>query len=87
LEDELNYAADEDRQTNIPLELSRFKAENELLRRTLGSTGDAALLRRELEEQRRQRDRLQQNFNDIFEKHTIAQEEITALMNNSTDEG
>jgi protein HOOK3 len=87
LEDELNYAADEDRQTNLPLELSRFKAENELLRRTLGSTGDAALLRRELEEQRRQRDRLQQNFNDIFEKHTIAQEEITALMNNSTDEG
>ncbi|OAQ73372.1 microtubule binding protein HOOK3 [Pochonia chlamydosporia 170] len=87
LEDELNNAADEDRQTNLPLQLSRFKAENELLRRTLGSTGDAALLRRELEEQRRQRDRLQQNYNDIFEKHTINQEQITALTNDSTDEG
>ncbi|KAG8417804.1 hypothetical protein J3458_005270 [Metarhizium acridum] len=87
LEDELNNATDEDRQTNLPLELSRLKAENELLRRTLGSTGDAALLRRELEEQRRQRDRLQQNFNDIFEKHTLSQEQITALISDSTNEG
>lgn len=87
LEDELNNASDEDRQTNIPLELSRLKAENELLRRTLGSTGDAASLRRDLEEQRRQRDRLQQNFNDIFEKYTITREQISALMTESTDEG
>ncbi|KAK2603945.1 hypothetical protein QQS21_003880 [Conoideocrella luteorostrata] len=87
LEDELNNATDEDRQANLPLELSRLKAENELLRRTLGSTGDAALLKRDLEEQRRQRDRLQQNFNDIFEKHTVSQEQIAALVNDSTCEG
>ncbi|QPH09862.1 hypothetical protein C2857_000912 [Epichloe festucae Fl1] len=86
LEDELNNATDEDRQTNIPLELSRLKAENDLLRRTLGSTGDAALLRKELEEQRRLRDRLQQNFNDVFEKHTICQEQVTALVTNSISE-
>ncbi|TWU78951.1 hypothetical protein ED733_008081 [Metarhizium rileyi] len=87
LEEELNSAIDDDRHTNLPLQLSRFKAENELLRRTLGSTGDAALLRRELEEQRRQRDHLQQNFNAIFEKHTISQEHILALISDSTDEG
>ncbi|PNY25040.1 Uncharacterized protein TCAP_05023 [Tolypocladium capitatum] len=87
LEDELNNAANDEGQTNLPLELSRLKAENELLRRTLGSTGDAALLRRELEEQRRQRDRLQQNFNEIFEKHVIAQEQINALTSNSSGKG
>ncbi|POR35013.1 Uncharacterized protein TPAR_04801 [Tolypocladium paradoxum] len=87
LEDELNNAVNDEGQTNLPLELSRLKAENELLRRTLGSTGDAALLRRELEEQRRQRDRLQQNFNEIFEKHTITQEQVNALTSNSSGEG
>ncbi|KAG6018479.1 hypothetical protein E4U43_000002 [Claviceps pusilla] len=86
LEDELNNATDEDIQTNLPLELSRLRAENDLLRRTLGSTGDAAKLRKELEEQYRQRDRLQQNFNDIFEKHTVTQEQITAIMENSVGE-
>lgn len=86
LEDELNSAASEEGPRNIPLELSRLKAENELLRRSLGSNGDTALLRRELEEQRRQRDRIQQNFNDVFEKHTIMQEHLNALMNNATSE-
>ncbi|KJZ72030.1 hypothetical protein HIM_08591 [Hirsutella minnesotensis 3608] len=86
LEDELNNAVNEDGQPNLSLELSRLRAENELLRRTLGSNGDTALLRRELDEHRRQRDRTQQNFNDIFEKHTIMQEQLTALMTNSTSE-
>ena len=88
LEDELNDAAtDDDKQTNLPLELSRLRAENDLLRKTLGSTGDAALLKKELEEQKRQRDRLQQNFNDIFEKHTITQEQIAAITKDSATEG
>lgn len=86
LEDELNNAASEDGPPNLPLELSRLKAENELLRRTLGSNGDTALLRREMEEQKRQRDRTQQNFNEIFEKHTILQEQLSALMSNETSE-
>ncbi|PHH84067.1 hypothetical protein CDD83_2552 [Cordyceps sp. RAO-2017] len=86
LEDELNDAAKEEGQLNLPLELSRLKAENELLRKTLGSTADTALLRRDLEEQRRQRDRIQQNFNDIFEKHTITQEHISALTSDSAGE-
>ncbi|KAG6043866.1 hypothetical protein E4U17_000805 [Claviceps sp. LM77 group G4] len=84
LEDELKNATNEDVPTNLPLEISRLKAENDLLRRTLGSTGDATLLRKELEEQRRQQDRLQQNFNDIFEKHTISRDQIRAIMENST---
>jgi protein HOOK3 len=86
LEDELNNAADEDGQPNLPLELSRLKAENGHLRRAMGTTGDAALLRRDLEEQKRQRERLQTNFNELFEKFTIAQDHIEAMTKNMTSE-
>lgn len=87
LEDELNNATNDDGQTNIPLEYSRLRAENDLLRRTVGSPGDAVILRRELEDQKRQRERLQQNFNDIFEKHTITTDQLQSLINNTVDEG
>ncbi|CEJ94493.1 Putative Hook3 protein [[Torrubiella] hemipterigena] len=91
LEDELNNAsgsgeAPASQQPNLPLELSRLKAENDLLRSTVGSTGDAVSLRRELEEQKKENERLQQSFNDIFEKHTIVQDQIESLMKSSTDE-
>ncbi|PHH61568.1 hypothetical protein CDD81_8149 [Ophiocordyceps australis] len=87
LQDELNDAASDEGQTNMPLELSRLKAENELLRKTLGSTSDVGLLRHEAEEQRQQKDRLQQKYNDLFEKQVVAQEQINALVSNSSGEG
>ncbi|KAJ4269730.1 hypothetical protein NW762_001398 [Fusarium torreyae] len=89
LEDELNDAATEDGQTgqvNLPLELSRLKAENDLLRSTVGS-GDTAPLRRELDEEKRQRAHVQKNYNDIFEKHAVLQDQMEALINNMTGEG
>ncbi|KAL4727550.1 hypothetical protein ACLX1H_004233 [Fusarium chlamydosporum] len=89
LEDELNDAANEDTQpgqVNLPLELSRLKAENDLLRSTIGS-GDTAPLRRELDEEKRQRSHLQKNYNDIFEKHAVLQDQMEALINNMTGEG
>ncbi|KAJ3498592.1 hypothetical protein NLG97_g1008 [Lecanicillium saksenae] len=86
LEDELNSAASDDGHKNIPLELSRLKAENDLLRRTIGSTGDAVTLRKEAEDEKKQRERLQQSLNDMFEKHTIVQDQIEALMKSSTGE-
>ncbi|KAH7146549.1 hypothetical protein EDB81DRAFT_842635 [Dactylonectria macrodidyma] len=87
LEDELNSAANDDGQVNLPLELSRLKAENNLLRSTVGSTGDTMTLRKELDEEKRQRAHLQQSFNDIFEKHAVAQDQIEALIKNMTAEG
>ncbi|KAM5345599.1 hypothetical protein ACJ41O_011460 [Fusarium nematophilum] len=87
LEDELNDAATEDGQINLPLELSRLKAENEMLRSTVSSTGDTAPIRRQLDEEKRQRIRALQKYNEMFEKHAIAQDQIEALMNNMTDEG
>lgn len=86
LEDELNSASSDDGQKNISLELSRLKAENDLLRRTIGSTGDAATLRKEADDEKKQRERLQQSLNDMFEKHTIVQDQIDALMKSSTEE-
>lgn len=86
LEDELNIAAD-DGQVNISLELSRLKTENNLLRTTVGSAGDSALLRRERDETKRQLAHVQSSFNEIFEKHAVAQDQIEALIKNMTDEG
>ncbi|PTD08685.1 hypothetical protein FCULG_00010685 [Fusarium culmorum] len=89
LEDELNDAANEDTQpgqVNIPLELSRLKAENDLLRSTVGS-GDTAPLRRELDEEKRQRAHLQKNYNDVYEKHAVLHDQMEALINNMTGEG
>lgn len=90
LEDELNDASKDStpvNHANLPLELSRLKAENELLRNTLGPGGDATLFRRELDEEKRQRAHIQQNFNEYFEKHAVAQEQIEALIKNMTGEG
>ncbi|KAF5027205.1 hypothetical protein F66182_693 [Fusarium sp. NRRL 66182] len=89
LEDELNDASDEDGQAgqvNLPLELSRLKAENDLLRNTIGS-GDTAPLRRELDEEKRQRAHVQKNYNDMFEKHAVLHDQMEALINNMTGEG
>ncbi|KAF5673048.1 hypothetical protein FHETE_3533 [Fusarium heterosporum] len=89
LEDELNDAATEDvptGQVNLPLELSRLKAENDLLRNTIGS-GETAPLRRELDEEKRQRAHIQKNYNDIFEKHAVLHDQMEALINNMTGEG
>lgn len=86
LEAELDAVSDDGQQPKSSLELSRLKAENDLLRKTVGSTGDFATLRNEVEEQKKQRERLQQNFNEIFEKHTVVQEQIEALMKNTTGE-
>ncbi|KAL6914352.1 hypothetical protein FSST1_012112 [Fusarium sambucinum] len=89
LEDELNDAANEDTQpgqVNLPLELSRLKAENDLLRSTVGS-GDTAPLRRELDEEKRQRAHIQKNYNDMFEKHAVLHDQTEALINNMTGEG
>ncbi|UKZ92509.1 uncharacterized protein TrAFT101_007460 [Trichoderma asperellum] len=87
LEDELLIASEGGPQANLPLEVSRLRAENELIRKTVGSPGDVSTLRRELEETKRQRERIQQNFNGLFEKYTIMSDNLQALMSESTDEG
>jgi protein HOOK3 len=85
LEQELNDAK-ETGPPNHLLEISRLKAENALLKSTVGSGGDNARLRMELEEERSQHMKVQGNFNDMFEKHAVAQDQIGALLDNMTDD-
>ncbi|OHE96180.1 hypothetical protein CORC01_08557 [Colletotrichum orchidophilum] len=68
---------------NLGLEVSRLKAENNLLRSGMGSGPENARLRQELEEERRQRERIQGTYNDTFEKHQIAEAQISALIESS----
>ncbi|KZL80344.1 microtubule binding protein [Colletotrichum incanum] len=68
---------------NPALEISRLKAENNLLRSGMGSASENARLRQELEEERRQRERIQGTYNDTFEKHQLAEAQISALIESS----
>ncbi|KAI3558220.1 hypothetical protein CABS02_01367 [Colletotrichum abscissum] len=68
---------------NLNLEVSRLKAENNLLRNGMGSGPENTRLRQELEEERRQRERIQGTYNDTFEKHQIAEAQISALIESS----
>ena len=86
LEDELNDVAEEGGE-GYRLKFSRLEAENKMLRKTMGSTGDAALLRRDVEDIKRQREGLQQGFNDMFEKYTLSQAQVEALSNGNVGEG
>ncbi|EQB56567.1 hypothetical protein CGLO_03411 [Colletotrichum gloeosporioides Cg-14] len=65
---------------NLSLEVSRLKAENNLLRSGMGSASENARLRQELEDERRQRERLQSTYNDTFEKHQLAEAQVSALI-------
>ncbi|OLN95307.1 hypothetical protein CCHL11_04708, partial [Colletotrichum chlorophyti] len=65
---------------NLALEVSRLKAENTLLRNGMGSASENARLRQELEEERRQRERIQGTYNETFEKHQLAEAQISALI-------
>ncbi|KAJ2904954.1 hypothetical protein MKZ38_006819 [Zalerion maritima] len=76
-------------ESSVPmsLELSRLKAENQVLRGNMASATEASQLRVELEAVENAKNRLQQKNNELFEQHTIAQEQIKALMDNMAGEG
>ncbi|CRK43259.1 hypothetical protein BN1723_005580 [Verticillium longisporum] len=84
LDEELENAKDV--APNLSLEISRLKAENQLLRSSMGSGSENSRLRKELEEERAQRNRLQKNFNEIHEKHTVAEAQVQSLLRDMTDE-
>ncbi|KAF9878563.1 microtubule binding protein [Colletotrichum karsti] len=65
---------------NLSLEVSRLKAENNLLRSGMGSASENARLRQELDDERRQRERLQGTYNETFEKHQLAEAQVSALI-------
>jgi protein HOOK3 len=84
LEDELEQTQVGSRNS---LEVSRLRAENQLLKGNATAAQEAAALRIQLEEEERMRKREQVKYNELYEKHVIASQQVTAILNASTSEG
>jgi protein HOOK3 len=69
------------------LEVSRLKAENSLLRNNMAVGSQNEMLRKDLETAKHSEERLQEKYNDIFEKYTVGQKQIEALISNMAGEG
>lgn len=63
------------------LETSRLRAENNLLR---GAQGESAQLRQDLQEEKMLRGRLQAEYNTLFHKHALLQDQADSLAKNAT---
>lgn len=83
LEDELQES--DDYTTNYVLEISRLKAENQLMKSNTAGTNNATL-RADLEDAERLRKRLEAQIQDLTEKYAIGQEHLTALLSNVSGE-
>jgi protein HOOK3 len=83
LEEELNQAPDPT--PNYLLEISRLKAENQLLKS--GSAGNTnATLRIDLEESERKCQRLAENLRKLTEQQAITQKQLEAVLETSSNE-
>jgi protein HOOK3 len=67
------------------LEISRLRAENQLLKSNTAGT-DNASLRIDLEEAERMKKRLEELNSELFEKHAIAQQQLQAIIGTSSVE-
>jgi protein HOOK3 len=83
LEEELEES--DESTPNYALEISRLKAENQLLRSNTAGTTNVTL-RIDLEEAERIRKRLEENLRDLTEKYTIGQEQLQAIISTSSGE-
>ncbi|PBP28105.1 M protein repeat protein [Diplocarpon rosae] len=80
LEEELERS--EDPTSNLMLEISRLKAENQLLKSSNAGTKNSTL-QVDLEEAERIKKRLQENLSDLTEKHTLGQAQLSAIISKS----
>jgi protein HOOK3 len=83
LEQELEQS--DDPTPNYTLEISRLRAENQVLKSSTGGTTNANL-RIDLEEAERIRKRLQENFQKLTEEWAIGQQQLNAALSNSAEE-
>lgn len=70
----------------LSLEVSRLRAENALLKRN-ADTGETPQLRLELEAMESKMSELQSNYTEIVERHAVAQDQISSLVNDAAGEG
>lgn len=83
LEQELEH--DGEPVPNYMLDISRLKAENQLLKSTAGGTTNASL-RIELEEAEKTREQLEERYRKIVEEHAIVQQQLSAISTDSRSE-
>lgn len=69
------------------LEVSRLQAENVLLKSTIGTATEKGQLLQEIEKERDARKALQEQYNELFEKHTVDKDTLNSLINNMHGEG
>jgi protein HOOK3 len=85
LEDELNDSNNAISMRN--LEVHRLQAENAVLKSTIGSETDKGQLVQEMEDLRASRQAIQDKYNDIFERFTVGQKQLDALIQNMSEKG
>ncbi|KAG4222738.1 hypothetical protein PC116_g28789, partial [Phytophthora cactorum] len=85
LEDELNESGNAVSMRNI--EIQRLQAENAVLRSSIGTETEKGQLLQEMEDLRTARQALQDKNNDIFEKYTVGQHQLDALIQNMGKDG
>lgn len=83
LEQELEQS--DDSVMNYALEISRLKAENQLLKSNTAGIANANL-RIDLEESERARKQVEDRLQQVTEQHAIAQEQLQAIINSSSGE-
>ncbi|KAK7948787.1 HOOK protein [Apiospora aurea] len=86
LEDELNGNVAGDVSLK-DLEVSRLQAENAMLKASIGTETEKGQLVQQIENELERRKALQDKYNELFEKHTLGQESLNALINNMNGEG
>lgn len=85
LEDELNESGNAVSMRNI--EIQRLQAENAVLRSSIGTETEKGQLIQEMEDLRTARQALQDKYNDIFEKYTVGQHQLDAIIQNMGKDG
>ncbi|KAI0601731.1 hypothetical protein F4775DRAFT_589043 [Biscogniauxia sp. FL1348] len=85
LEDELSESTNTLSLGN--LELQRLRAENAVLKSSIGTETEKGQLIQEIEDARASRQAIQDKYNDIFERYTVGQNQLDALIQNMGQSG
>jgi protein HOOK3 len=85
LEDELEQSESSGNRNDF--EISRLKAEIQILKGNAGAAQENASLRLELEDAERTRKHLAEKCQELFDKHVIATQQVDAVLKASTNEG
>ncbi|KAI0016656.1 hypothetical protein F4780DRAFT_758569 [Xylariomycetidae sp. FL0641] len=85
LEDELGESSNN--MSMKSLEIQRLQAENAVLKSSIGTETEKGQLIQEMENMRASRQSLQDKYNEMFERYTVGQKQLDALIENMGKDG